>query len=229
MIRVLDLGKAFTLHNQGGVRLPVFRGLELTVGAGECVVLVGPSGSGKSTLLRTLYGNYRTRAGSVRVRHGDGWVDLATAPPWKVLDVRRATMGYVSQFLRVVPRVATLEVVAEPLRALGVDGEAAVERARRLLDRLGVPARLWPLPPATFSGGERQRVNVARGLVVDYPILLLDEPTSALDATGRRAVVGIVEAAKARGAAVVGIFHDREVREAVGDRQFRVAAYAEAA
>ena len=224
LLRAEGLAKTFTLHVQGGVRIPVFDGLDFELAAGECVVLTGASGAGKSTLLRLLYANYRAQAGRVLVRHGGGWVDVASAPSRDVLDVRRRTVGYVSQFLRVIPRVPAVEVVAEPLRALGVPAEEARERASALLARLNIPERLRRLPPATFSGGEQQRVNIARGFIVNYPVLLLDEPTAALDAANRRTVVELIEEAKARGAGVVGIFHDEEVRRAVGTRFVDIGA-----
>jgi alpha-D-ribose 1-methylphosphonate 5-triphosphate diphosphatase len=217
-LRAIGLKKTFTLHNQDGLELPVLDGMELAVAAGECVVLNGPSGVGKSTLLRALYGNYGVQGGHVLVRHAGGVVDLATAPPRVVLDVRRRTIGFVSQFLRVIPRVSTLDLVAEPLRRLGGNPAAARERAEILLDRLAIPRRLWALPPATFSGGEQQRVNIARGLVAEHPILLLDEPTAALDAANCAAVVELIVAARERGTAIVGIFHDEAVREAVATR-----------
>lgn len=218
LLRAEGLAKTFTLHVQGGVRIPVFDGLDFELAAGECVVLTGASGAGKSTLLRLLYANYRAQAGRVLVRHGGGWIDVASAPSRDVLDVRRRTVGYVSQFLRVIPRVPAVDVVAEPLRALGVPAEEACDRASALLARLSIPERLRRLPPATFSGGEQQRVNIARGFIVNYPVLLLDEPTAALDAANRRTVVELIEETKARGAGVVGIFHDEEVRRAVGTR-----------
>jgi len=217
-LRAIGLAKTFALHNQGGMRLPVLSGTDLAVSSGECVVLNGPSGVGKSTLLRALYGNYLVERGHILVRHDGGVVDMADAPPRIVLDVRRRTMGFVSQFLRVIPRVATLDLVTEPLRRLSIDAAAAKERAEALLDRLSIPRRLWSLPPATFSGGEQQRVNIARGLVGERPILLLDEPTAALDAGNTAAVVDLVIEARRRGTAIVGIFHDRAVREAVATR-----------
>jgi alpha-D-ribose 1-methylphosphonate 5-triphosphate synthase subunit PhnL len=150
-----------------------------------------------------------------------------------VLDVRRRTLGYVSQFLHVIPRVSTLDVVTEPLRTLGVTGDEAQDRARTMLERLNVPPTLWDLAPATFSGGEQQRVNVVRGFVAQLPILLLDEPTASLDAINRQCVMGLIDEAKARGAAIVGIFHDLEVRDRVADRVFdmseTLAAVGEAA
>ena len=182
------------------------------------MVLHGHSGSGKSTLLRSLYGNYLPDEGHIRIRHRDEWVDLVQAPARKVLDVRRSTIGWVSQFLRVIPRVSALDVVMQPLFDLGVPRDTCAAKAASLLTRLNVPERLWHLAPSTFSGGEQQRVNIARGFIVDYPILLLDEPTASLDGKNSAAVVELIEQAKARGAAIVGIFHDAAVRSRVADR-----------
>jgi len=217
-LEVLGLGKAFVLHVQGGVRLPVLDGVSVAVHAGECVVLADPSGAGKSTLLRSIYGNYVVREGQVLVRHRERVVDMVGAPPRVVLDVRRESLGYVSQFLRVIPRVPAEQVVAGTLRARGVEAGPALARARAVLERLRVPERLWALSPVTFSGGEQQRVNVARVFVADYPILLLDEPTASLDAVCRLAVVELIREARARGAAVLGIVHDAEVRAQVATR-----------
>lgn len=211
-IRVENIHKTFVLHQQHGVRLPVLADASLTVNAGECVVLHGHSGSGKSTLLRSLYANYLPDSGHIHIRHGDEWVDLVTATPRKVLEVRKTTIGWVSQFLRVIPRISALEVVMQPLLDLGTPREESAAKAARLLTQLNVPERLWHLAPSTFSGGEQQRVNIARGFAVDYPILLLDEPTASLDANNSAAVVALIQQAKARGAAIVGIFHDETVR-----------------
>lgn len=222
MIEAADLAKTFRLHNQGGIELPVFNGIELRVQGGECVVLFGPSGSGKSTLLRSIYGNYKPTAGSIKIWHEGKWIDIVTAPPQAILRVRKTTMGYVSQFLRVIPRVPTLDVVSEPLRAIGVEAEEAKDKARDLLTRLNVPEHLWHVAPATFSGGEQQRVNIARGFIFDYPILLLDEPTASLDEENQEAVLGLIFEARDRGAALVGIFHDPGVRKAIGSRHFEM-------
>jgi len=223
MMRVQNLSKSFTLHGQGGVVLSVLNNISLDIMAGECVVLRGASGSGKSTLLRSMYANYKPQSGSIEVRHQGLWVDIVSAAPRIVLDVRKRTLGYVSQFLRVIPRVSSLEVVAEPLRNIGIDAPSARARAAAMLERLNVPERLWSLAPATFSGGEQQRVNIARGFVSQSPILLLDEPTASLDAENRAAVIALIAEAKARGTAIVGIFHDEDVRRCLGTRQFDVA------
>ncbi len=217
-IVVDDLCKTFTLHTQGGQELPVLRGVRLDVAPGECVALADPSGAGKSTLLRCIYGNYRPQAGRILVRHRDRFVDIVGAEPRTILDVRRRSLGYVSQFLRVIPRVPTLEVVAAPLRAVGAGQDEARARAGVLLERLRIPERLWRLSPVTFSGGEQQRVNVACGLAPGHPILLLDEPTASLDADSRRLVVELISEARRAGTAILGTFHDAEVRAALSTR-----------
>jgi len=220
VLDIRGLAKSFTLHNQGGVTLPVLGAVDLTIRPGECVALNGRSGTGKSTLLRTLYGNYRVGSGQVWVRHGESRIDLAEASPRQIIELRRRTIGYVSQFLHVIPRVAAIDIVAEPMRARGLDVPTALERAAGLLARLNVPERLWPLAPATFSGGEQQRINIARGFAVEYPILLLDEPTASLDGDNRAAVLGLIDEVLARGTAIVGIFHDAEVRDRVATRLY---------
>ena len=222
MLRTEGLSKSFTLHLQNGARIPVLRDVDLGIAAGECVVLSGPSGTGKTTLMRSLYGNYRAETGRILVCHRGDWVDLAQADPRLVLEVRRETLGYVSQFLRVVPRVSTLEIVAEALTLRGTAREDALAQARTMLLRLNLPESLHALPPATFSGGEQQRVNLARGFIGGHPILLLDEPTASLDAANRDAVVGLVQEAKAAGTAILGIVHDAPTRDAIADRLFQL-------
>ncbi len=221
MIAIEGLSKSFTLHNQGGARIQVMQDARLHVAPGECVALTGQSGAGKSTLMRMIYGNYLADGGSVQI----GGVEIVGAEPRDILALRRDTLGYVSQFLRVVPRVPTLDVVAEPLLAVGTEREAALARARDLLARLRIPETLWGLSPTTFSGGEQQRVNIARGFAHTYPAMLLDEPTASLDVTNRETVLRLIEEAKARGAAIVGIFHDEAARDRVADREIDVTQF----
>ena len=221
MIDIRDVSKTFTLHNQGSAVIQVMAGANLQVCPGECVALTGESGAGKSTLMRMIYGNYLAASGEIQING----LDVTAANPREIIRLRRDTLGYVSQFLRVVPRVATLDVVAEPLLALGVPQNGAHDKARHLLSKLRIPERLWSLSHTTFSGGEQQRVNIARGFAHDYPALLLDEPTASLDATNRETVLNLIEAAKDRGAAIVGIFHDEAARARVCDREIDVSDF----
>ncbi|MEC7661689.1 MAG: phosphonate C-P lyase system protein PhnL [Pseudomonadota bacterium] len=222
MLRIDNLAKTFLLHNQGAKKLPVFQNISFQVKAGECLVLTGASGTGKSTLLRAIYANYLVQSGTINIRHENKWVDLASASPHEVLNIRKKTLGYVSQFLRVIPRISTIELVCEPLIVQGKLIKPAKTRAKKLLNKLSIPESLWDLPPATFSGGEQQRVNIARTLIQDYPILLLDEPTASLDEKNRDAVIELINDARNQGTAVVGIFHDKYVRESVGTKMFNV-------
>ncbi|MGD0431307.1 MAG: phosphonate C-P lyase system protein PhnL [Acetobacteraceae bacterium] len=229
LLRTEGLTKSFTLHLRGGLRLPVLGGIDLSVEAGQCIVLSGPSGAGKSTLLRTLYGNYRADGGKILVQHQGRIVDIAGADPRTILAVRHSTIGYVSQFLRVVPRVPALDIVAEALIGRGPSPGEAREQAASMLLSLNIPRRLHGIPPATFSGGEQQRINLARGFIAGHPILLLDEPTASLDADNRAVVVRMIQDAKASGTAIVAICHDVDVRDQIADRLFEVAPYQEAA
>ncbi len=222
MIELNNVSKTFTLHNQGAAVIEVLSDVSFSVSPGECVALTGASGAGKSTLMRMIYGNYLARSGEIRI----GDVDIVKAEPRSVIALRREVLGYVSQFLRVVPRVPTVDVVAEPLRAVGISAAEAKARAEALLQQLNIPVRLWTLSPTTFSGGEQQRVNIARGFAHSYPAMLLDEPTASLDAANREVVLQLIEEAKARGAAIIGIFHDEAARARVCDREIDASQFA---
>jgi alpha-D-ribose 1-methylphosphonate 5-triphosphate synthase subunit PhnL len=224
-LQLTGVAKSFTMHLQDGIRLPVVAGVGFSVDAGECVALAGPSGAGKSSVLKMIFGNYRCDAGQILVRHAGEPVDVARADAREILELRRTTIGYVSQFLRAVPRVAAIDVVAEPLLAAGVGRETARARAGHLLARLNVPERLWRLPPATFSGGEQQRVNIARGFLPELPILLLDEPTASLDAANRAIVIDLITEKKTCGTAIASIVHDDDVRARTADRLIDITRF----
>jgi alpha-D-ribose 1-methylphosphonate 5-triphosphate synthase subunit PhnL len=209
MLTAQALEKSFTLHLQGGAKLDVLHNAAITVRAGECVALAGPSGTGKSTLLRALYGNYLVDSGEILIRHEGEMIDLTNADAQTIIEIRSKTLGYVSQFLRAIPRISAKNIVAA-----GAD----TARAQQVLTRLGIGANLQNLAPATFSGGEQQRVNLARAFVRHWPILLLDEPTASLDAANRDIVIALINEAKSKGSAIIGIFHDSFVRDAVADQ-----------
>ncbi len=229
VLELRDAAKSFTMHLQGGLRLPVVAGVNFSVSAGECVALVGPSGAGKSSILKMIFGNYRCDRGQILVRQGDAIVDVAGAEPRRILRLRQTVMGYVSQFLRAVPRVPALDVVAEPVSGEPAARQEARTKAAALLERLRIPDRLWQVPPVTFSGGEQQRVNIARGFLPERPLLLLDEPTASLDAANRATVMELIEDKKQRGVAIVTIVHDDEVRRAIADGVVDVTRFSPAA
>lgn len=218
ILRAADLTKNFLLHTQGGIRIPVLQNFSLELRSGEAVVLAGPSGVGKSTLLRLLYGNYRLQKGSIQVLHQGALVELSAISPRLMLELRCWTLTYVSQFLRVIPRVPALRIVMEPLLQRGIEAEQSRRRAQRMLERLHVPTRLWAVSPTTFSGGEQQRINLAHGLIAHYPLVLLDEPTASLDAANRDTVIDLIAEARSEGSAVLGIFHDQTIPTQIGAR-----------
>ncbi len=225
MLKAVNVAKNFTLHVQQNTIIPVFKDINLTIQQGECVALTGSSGAGKSTFMRMVYANYVCQQGSIFVRHRDDWVDMVNASAHTVLDVRNKTMGYVSQFLRVIPRVSTLDIVAEPLKSIGIAKQQANATAANLLNQLNIPKNLWQLSPLTFSGGEQQRVNIARGFIAAHPMLLLDEPTASLDTVNREIVLQLINDAKGNGTAILGIFHDQPARDAVCNREFDISKF----
>lgn len=229
LVQIRDAGKAFVIHGRGSVRLPVVTGVTFEICSGECVVLAGPSGTGKSSILKMIYGNYRCDSGAINIWHESGITDMATAGPRQILERRHNTIGYVSQFLRALPRIPAIDIVAEPLISHGEDRGAARAKAGAMLRRLNISERLWPLPPSTFSGGEQQRVNIARGFICQRSVLLLDEPTASLDAINRAATVELIREMKQAGAGILAIVHDDDVRNQIADRIIDIADFAAAA
>ena len=222
MLQMNNLSKKFTLHLQHSTELTVLQDFNLSLNPGECVRLSGPSGMGKSTVLKLAFGNYRASSGEILVRSKEGQLlDMTQASARTVLHLRSHSIAYVSQFLRVIPRVAAIDIVAEPLLESGsgtITLEQAREEAARWLTRLRIPESLWQLPPATFSGGEQQRINLARSFIKPRPLLLLDEPTASLDPSNTQTVIDMIVQARNKGIAILGIFHDDAVAQKVVNR-----------
>ncbi len=221
-LQVEQLEKSFMLHHQSGVTLNVFKDISFNAYPGECVVLQGESGQGKSTLLRCMYANYISDSGAI-IFHDDDTgenFDITRVSPHRILKLRREKIAYVSQFLNVIPRVPAIQVVCQPMLDVGYSQRKAQQRAEELLTRLNIPSRLWTLSPTTFSGGERQRINIAREFSLYRPLILLDEPTASLDEKNSAIVVELIRETKEQGSCVIAIFHDPANREAVADRVF---------
>lgn len=218
ILKLINLEKNFVFHHQQGTELMVMKKFSMTFYPGEAAVLSGRSGAGKSTLLRMIYAGYRTEKGQILVWHKGQKVDVASAQPSQIYSIRQNTIGYVSQFLRVVPRVSALETVIEPLLARNENETIAKNKGRRILERLNIPERLWHLSATTFSGGEQQRINIARGFIAPYPILLLDEPTASLDSKNRKVVLELIQEARDNGSCIVGVFHHKEDQKMIADK-----------
>lgn len=215
MIQIKNLNKSFQLYNQNDTNIDVFKNINFRVNKGEVVALTGNSGTGKSTLLKLIYGSYVISKGDVLISD----INIRKSSPRDILKLRKNKLGYVSQFLRVVPRVPTIDVVIEPLLDIGCEKKIALKKAQEILERLNIPKNLWNLSPLTFSGGEQQRVNIARGFIHNYPYLLLDEPTASLDQNNKNVVLDLIEKAKLNGSAIIGIFHDEAARNKVATRE----------
>jgi alpha-D-ribose 1-methylphosphonate 5-triphosphate synthase subunit PhnL len=218
VLRVEGYSKRFSLHEQGVV-IPSSHDVNLQVDAGSLTALIGPTGSGKSSVLKGIYRTYLPTAGRLRYTTAAGEeVDLARADEHRILELRRNEIGFVTQFLHFLPRQPTDLVVAQPLVERGRPVEEARALAHETLAALNLPERLWGVSPATFSGGEKQRVNLARGLVAKPRLLLLDEPTASLDPATSERVVRLIEKLKHEGVALLAIFHQPELVERLADR-----------
>ena len=218
MIELNKITKKFTLHNQGKTKISVFKNLNLKINPGEIVALTGPSGVGKSSILKMIYGNYVFQSGEIKINN----YKIDYKYPRNIIELRKNTIGYVSQFLRVIPRVPTIEIVMEPLLEINFDQEEVRERAEKILLDLNIDKNLWNLSPLTFSGGEQQRVNVARGLIRNYPCLLLDEPTASLDNVNKDIVLNLINEKKDKGSSIIGIFHDESSRKYLNAREIDI-------
>lgn len=225
MLNVIDLEKRFTSHVLDGKEIVGFNRISFRVEAGSALGLAGPSGQGKSSVLKCIYRTYSASSGRILFdSESYGRVDLTSLAENEVLHLRRAEMGYVTQFLSVLPRVPAIDVVAEPLVLSGVSREEARERARSLLDRLRIERGLHDAFPCTFSGGEKQRVNLARAVIRPARLLLLDEPTASLDPDSIHVVLDLLSEIKTGGTTLVAIFHDRSIMDSLVDDIYRMPA-----
>ncbi len=218
MLTVENLEKRFVSHVLDGKQIVGFSPISFTVPNGTAIGLSGPSGYGKSSVLKCIYRTYLASSGRITYESETfGRIHLTELPENQILALRRREMGYVTQFLSVLPRVPVLDVVAEPLVHAGVDRSEARRAAGALLQRLRIDARLHDAYPATFSGGEKQRVNLARAVIRPPRLLLLDEPTASLDAEAMRVVLELLVEMKQKGTTMIAIFHDRSIMDRLMD------------
>jgi alpha-D-ribose 1-methylphosphonate 5-triphosphate synthase subunit PhnL len=218
ILEVQGFGKQFCLHEQGKV-IPSAQGVSFKVLPGQLTALIGATGIGKSSVLKGIYRTYLPFAGRVVYRSADGSMeDLQVASEHRILELRRGEISFVTQFLHCLPRKATLDVVSQPLLAQGLLGAEAQGRAEELLRAMKLPERLWSVSPATFSGGERQRVNLARGFISRPRLLLLDEPTASLDSDTAECVIRLIHGLKAAGTGMLAIFHQTDMTQRLADQ-----------
>ncbi len=219
MMRCEALSKTFLMHARDEMRIPSFTDMSFRVSQGEFLGISGPSGAGKSSLLKCLYRTYLPTTGAIWYTDAAAETrDLAAADEHAILRLRRHEIGYISQFFPVIPRVSALDTIADSMVARGFAREASLLRARELLDRLGIPRSLWGLSPSTFSGGEKQRINIIHAVAARPRLLLLDEPTASLDAAAAAEVVSIIKELKEEGTAMIGIFQDRALLMSLSDQ-----------
>lgn len=222
-LEVKDLHKTFNVHTQGGIEVKGFEKINFEVKQGEFLSLFGPSGAGKSSILKTLFRTYTTTKGNIVFHRDNGSsIDVASATESTILDLRKSEIGYVSQFLQILPRISAVDVVSQQLIFKGESEKSSREKAKEMLSYLSIREELFDLSPLTFSGGEQQRVNIAKGIIAPKSLLLLDEPTASLDKTNTFKVIDKLEALKKDGVAMVGIFHDLEAMNKISDRIYEL-------
>jgi len=196
------------MHILQGKKIEALLDVNFIVNEGEIIGLTGKSGSGKSSLMKCIYRTYLSDGGQINYHANEGIVDLVTANDYEIIYLRKKEINYCSQFLSVIPRVTALRVVAQPLLKKGYDANIAIEKAKIILNTLGLPEALWSGFPVTFSGGEQQRINVARAIIDPPKLLLIDEPTASLDPNTKDIVIELLLALKKQGTTIICISHD---------------------
>ncbi|MDR2185784.1 MAG: ATP-binding cassette domain-containing protein [Treponema sp.] len=224
MLCLNRVSKTFTVHIRNGLVIRSFEDISFEAHAGSLLALTGPSGIGKSSLLKCIYRSYLPTSGEIMYTNREGTtVNLTAAEDWEILELRRTEIAYVSQFFQVMPRVSALEILMEPLIVRGASRTDALDRAKEMLSRAGLGKNLWDMYPATFSGGEKQRLNILHAIISKPRLLLLDEPTASLDRGYKGRIMEMILALKEEGAAMVGVFHDRDALLGLSDTRYDLA------
>lgn len=220
ILEVKNLSKAFTTHHLDRTIRPV-EDVSFDVKEGDFLGIVGRSGSGKSTIIKCIYRTYLTSQGSIYYRsRALGETNLSSLDDRSMIHLRQSEIGYVSQFLDIMPRTTSLELVINSLLEAGADNSQAEERARETLSHFDISEDLWDSYPNTFSGGEKLRLNISTAIVKEPRLLLLDEPTASLDEASKVKVRQAIEKLKGSGTTMVGIFHDLEFMEGLVDATY---------
>lgn len=222
-LEVKNLSKVFKIHTRGGLEIEGYSDISFEVKKGEFISLFGPSGMGKSSILKALYRTYTSSKGEILfLRESGEVVNIATCSESTILELRKDEIGYVSQFLQVLPRISAVDVVANSLIEKGESEKIAIQKSKEMLDYLSIKEELFDVSPLTFSGGEQQRVNIAKGIIAPKSVLLLDEPTASLDKVNTMKVIEKLKEIKKQDVAMVGIFHDMEAMNAISDRVYNI-------
>ena len=223
MLQIRNLKKSFYMHVGEEKTIECLDSVSITIRAGEALAIIGPSGAGKSSLLKCIYGTYLTTAGSILYTDSENTThDLSNMDLQTMRRLRTNEIGYVSQFFHVIPRIAAIDILSEPLINRGVQSDAAIARARELLSIVGIPESLWHMYPSTFSGGEKQRLNIIYGIITQPRLVLLDEPTASLDPVSKERVLSLISELKERGSIIIGAFHDYAAMRVVADQSYHI-------
>jgi alpha-D-ribose 1-methylphosphonate 5-triphosphate synthase subunit PhnL len=217
-LEVRNLNKRFKMHILGKKEIIAFQDISFRLERGKFLGISGKSGYGKSSLIKCIYRNYDATSGDIYLYdQADQKINLTQISDIEMIEIRTRRMGYVSQFFQAIPRVSTMNIVIEPLIDRGWEKEKAVERAKALFQIFDIPRNLWDAFPSTFSGGEKQRLNLMKTLIDCPELLILDEPTASLDRGNREIILNIIQELKKQNITMIGIFHDPAELEMLSD------------
>lgn len=223
MVKIENLSKEFFIHIRNDAQIEGFDKINLEIKEGSLTAVTGPSGCGKSSLLKCIYRTYTPTDGHVWYMSEDGKrIDLASAEPWEIIRLRKKEIGYVSQFFHVIPRVSAIDILIHTQTAQGVAEFKARKKAEEYLSSVGIAENLWDMYPSTFSGGEKQRLNIVNALITEPRFLLLDEPTASLDMVSKEWVMNLILKLKAKGTAMLGVFHDEIAIQTLADKRYEM-------
>ena len=223
ILEIQNLSKKFYLHEQER-QIKSCQNINFAVEKGGFIGIVGTSGAGKSTVLRCIYRTYLATSGSVWYDSlAFGKIDLVKAKEREIIQLRKAEIGYVSQFLSILPRTSARNYVINGAQEAGFSYAEASQKAEEMLRYFKLGENLWDLYPNTFSGGEKLRLNLAHAMVKAPRLLLLDEPTASLDNNTKILVKELLMKMKAEGTSMVGIFHDLEFMDGLCDKVFNIS------